>query len=475
MSNDIPIIPGTTDIGVGYNIFGEYASAAAETLPLFDWARGGFSEQTIGNRSFMVPSLVTALNQSGTRVTSQSGYTITEVQQGIATKAGLEGTNGAFSGSINAQYNSQQLQAKAHAYCHAMLNHGLWQLYIEPGKESQLRDLMYSDVQEALDNSTTEQEIRTLFKRYGSHYLAGISMGGRAVLSAAVDVNYTTNNTFWKGDAKLAFEKSAGLYVNDGDSRRAANFAEYASVKITAIGGNPGKFPGDYFQHPYRASQDHIDSQFRAWIDSVDENPTLQDFRDQRSLIPIWTLCSNVEQQNRLQEFFETTWAKEQAYLHSVKQPYVDAFGLGFLNDSLPVGGYQRVEVPNLTERIGTDSGDDYMYFRLVEPHATDASQNPDCLTDIGTVWLKHKNDFDDEGYTLLEPYLFEEDDKKLYFTLKFEPYNPDKAIRAFKELYNDTPTPTGFQKIPQNLIEGAFGRLYRYLAFNSNVLPGNS
>ncbi len=291
-------IPGLDVLGCGYDVFGIYASPESVTYPLFDLGkmtkiRPGKEEYT-----YQIPELVKYKSFIDTVYEMYTGKSIESYRTSLTNKTRLEGSYGFFSGSLEVGFNSTSFRVTTMAFTKIMQLITRWILKL-PAPDD-LKRFLLRDVKKDIDRDI---EPVALFRKYGTHYLSSLIVGGRIKYTSSTDTVRFGKKEGLDVTAKMSLEFAAGTISASNQTKFEEDierFRESSQIKIRARGGSP----------EYIAAIDSGITQenWQAWAASVDENLEFVGFVDSEtnpSLRPIWELCSETDRKNRLETAYK--------------------------------------------------------------------------------------------------------------------------------------------------------------------------
>lgn len=292
---------GTEAIGAGYDIFGYYASARSITVQLFDWGKVGKNSVDFEPGTY-VPNLVDAQQQDGTSYHITFGKDISSYQKSIGVSVGFSGGLGLFSGSIQNDFQSSTLKNSSSEFTRIQQSITKWSLALQPNF-SALRDCLHPDIKKRIDDAKSEADFKWLFDNYGSHFLAGIIMGGRATFSSSTTKTSEEQKYSNETVAKATYQSLTGQLSTSSKvtyERSISNFQERSASNYSVVGGN-----GSAATQVFSGSK----ADFTNWVDSVDTSPDFMNFMDNSNPIRgIWELAKNAEQGQAMQDYFNNIW-----------------------------------------------------------------------------------------------------------------------------------------------------------------------
>lgn len=282
---DAKFLPGTGAIGAGYNVFGEFANPNSITTQLFDWNNAPTKKVMFDNK-FVIPDVVSAQETSTSEYVKFSGESIESFQSNLNIHTKLDGSYKFFSGSLESNFNSQELRKARNEFTMIQQDIEKWSLKLDPQKA---KSLLLPEVKKDLDTLPPDE----LFNKYGTHFLTGILIGGKATF------NTSTNQTTYKSSheleviSELSYQSLTFQISNENRVKYGQDIAMFnanSSAEIKTIGGlaELGGF------------NITTDGGFKEWSISIGENPTFIDFTTERGLTPIWELVDDATRKQDL-------------------------------------------------------------------------------------------------------------------------------------------------------------------------------
>jgi len=441
------VLPGVEAIGAGYDPFLRYASADSITVQIFDWYAAPSKQVTVDGNSYTVPEVVDVQSQNTYTYDDATGNSINQYQTSLATSVNISGSYNFFSGSLSTEYSTQSLTRSENAFSRIQQSITLWSLRLPTGAD--LRSLLRQDFRSYLDGlPCTEAAAADLFDRYGSHFLTGIVMGGRAVLSSAtdklqVDRSYSLSETAKASYQSLTGQLSAEESVKYEESVNSFNF--YSESNQSVIGGTDA------------ASAFDGKDGFQAWKASVAEAPDFVDFVTTIPMAEMWRLCASEEQAAFLENYFNTVWAPARSTSYQVYPDYLDELIAISGNSSTiqPPTGYIK-----LPYDLNRGAHGKYMYLCYHMASYQSTGTNKPCIAAVQII--SGKNAQPPAGWVKL-PQDLNDGAGGDYIYLCYQPasYDDDVALKGITVIGGDNPdvpAPYGFQKVPGDLNHGAGG-----------------
>lgn len=200
----------------------------------------------------------------------------------------------AFSASLAAKYKattSSTASALFYEYRHSTVCYSLvlqcdFEEYKNMLTDSFKRDLMNLD-------------LPTLFSRYGTHLITSTIMGGR------FDLNYTMLSNENIDTSKLSTDLDTTLkaWCVDTSVNASVDIEEKAKQNKCDISTYSKVYGGDYVA---MQNEKAILSNYQKWLSTVEDKPALIGIRDINSLVPVWELLGDSDdEQKRKSEMYD--------------------------------------------------------------------------------------------------------------------------------------------------------------------------
>jgi hypothetical protein len=268
-------LPGTDSIGMGYDVFGGvYASPNATTRRLFDL--GPLEDYESADGTYLKPTLVHVQTLQEGGIVRTEGHTSRDYQTNLAVTAGLTGSYGFFSGSLDAEFTKNERSCTTYSFISQTDRFHKYLLSLAP--DGALRDLLSPEVQNDLDTMKPEQ----LFRKFGTHFLQSLIIGATSVYTSATNTSEYTSKIATKLALELRYKVltnsvSGKLTVEEQQAVSQINSSSH--LEIFVQGG--------------RAELAHaiLEGSYQPWIDSIGKNMAFVGLND-ASLQPIWSLCA---------------------------------------------------------------------------------------------------------------------------------------------------------------------------------------
>jgi len=449
-------LPGVEAIGAGYNIFAGYASAKSITSQLFDWLKAN-KKPVPFKTDYSIPDPVDVQQQDVATYAKSAGSSIEQYQNSLSMSVKIDGGYNLFSGSVSEEFNSTSIGIAENEFSRIQQTITLWSLVLRPDL-ARLRELLFPSVREDLDAAMSDAQVELLFDKYGSHFLAGIIMGGRAVLASSTNKVTIARSETLDVVATQTYQALTGQLSAEERVRHAAaisSFEQSSDYSGFVTGGN-GVDAGKVFNGDVAS--------FNAWTDSVGRSPDFVAFMTTNPLLGIWTLCADEMQKARMQAYFANTWGPRKSREAALHADYIDALAIVHGNQSDIPAPQGYVKIP---QDLNAGAKGKYIYLCY---HATSAAAHEKpCLVDIRFVSGNHQDIPAPPGYTKIDVDLNKgAGGDFIYLCYKTAPYDAAEAIESVAIISGDDPdipAPYGYIKIPQDLNAGAKGK-YIYLCY---------
>lgn len=281
--------PGITVIGRGYDVFDEYANNKSVKEQLFRLEN--FQVQYMDDgQEYKVPDILRMkfINEKDYRTTE--GSSLSQYASSMSAEVGLEYDGLAFGGSIDARFGKDKSE-QTNNYFYTITDWTrIWEVYINPVKETNLRNLLTADAKTAIDTWTPEK----LFAAFGTHFVASGYFGG------AMEFNLSEKFTSKREANSISVSVKAKYASVSGNStvsydKSSVNESFTSNIKIYARGGD--------VQYANKSSVGD-NAQYNLWVQSIPTKSVLIDFR-KGSLVPIWSLAGTTQRKAQLEAAFK--------------------------------------------------------------------------------------------------------------------------------------------------------------------------
>lgn len=441
-------LPGVEAVGAGYDPFHKYACADSITVQLFDWNLAPTKSVTVDGTTYSVPTMVDVQSHNTYNYTDAYGQSINEYQTSLATTVEVSGGYNFFSGSLSVEYNTQSLTRSENAFTRIQQSITLWSLRLQRPSE-ELRGLLLPSFRKYLDDlPRTDAGAAELFKRYGSHFLTGIVMGGRAVYSSStnklqVNRSYSINETAKASYKALTGQLSASEQVKYQQS--IDSFNQYSESEQAVLGGTQASRAFDGKEG------------FNAWTASVAKAPDFVDFVSTIPMDGIWRLCATTEQSEFLETYYKAVWAPARSQSYQLYADYVDSLVVisGSNSTISPPTGYTKIPYD-----LNKGAGGKFLYLCYHKAPYQPTGKNKQCIDSLVVIYGKDTQP--PAGYTKIPQDLNEgAGGEYVYLCYRLANWVDDIAIKDVTVVGGsnaNVPAPYGYEKVPGDLNKGAGG-----------------
>jgi hypothetical protein len=354
--------PGFEVLGAGYDVLGNYADPVdvmAEVLDSTSMLRDGLVEL----RPYERATFFTAW-----------GTTTQQYAQSLNHSTQLSGGYSFFSASVGVNFSETRTTDSSYSFAtvQSLIKKTGLRVKLDVTAE-QLRAYLTERASSNLNDASVAPE--TLFETYGTHVVKGLIVGGRLDYSVSADMSRVGEASEVGVYAEASFKSgyaSADLNTSTTVQKNLTVFNETVDKRLEVYGG----------QSEY--GQDIVnDNQYRAWIESVNDNPTFCDF-EERGLLPIWELASDASRRAAIEAAFEA-WAEDHELPAAVAEAQPCVVGIQVLVAGRPAAeltdGYKLLNI-NLNAGTDSDTADIWIYYKV----GPDDGSEGQCITRLYTV-----------------------------------------------------------------------------------------
>lgn len=442
-------LPGVEVIGAAYNPFLDYANTDSITVQIFDWNAAKTKTVPVGEKEYLVPEVVDVIVSGSAVYNNTTGDSISTYQSDLSTSTSISGSYNFFSGSLGVDYSSESLTHSENSFSRIQQSISLWSLRLATGPS--LRPHLKKDFRDYLDNlPQTPEAVNDFFNRYGSHFLSGVVMGGRTVFASATN--------------KLKIDRSYSLEVTAQASYKGLT-GQLSAEDKTKYQQSMDSFTSNSESNHFVRGGDGVKALsafdgkegFDAWKSSVEESPDFVDFVTTIPMAEMWRLCATEEQSKYLETYFYSVWGPAQSTLYQLYADYIDEM-------VVITGGSSTIEPPQGYTKIPYDlnagSGGDFIYLCYHKSSYNPKGNNKKCVNKVTIIYGQDTPT--PTGYIKL-PQDLNKGAGGEYIYLCYLPieYNNDAAIKSVTVIGGnnpDIPPPYGFEKVPGDLNKGAGG-----------------
>ncbi len=193
------------------------------------------------------------------------------LEKSVAIATGAKGSVGAvgLSGNVSREYSERNFQKELYG---RMMASWVIDQYALALNATELGKCLTSGFQSAVNSG----DYKTVFKRYGTHIVSKVSVGGRLIVNyQSKDASFSSKETI-KAGAEASYGTLSGSASADY-SKSVENFKKYCKYSFEGIGGNVAKVPQTFDQT----------GSYADWYESIKEDPAMYQIEES---IPIWEL-----------------------------------------------------------------------------------------------------------------------------------------------------------------------------------------
>jgi len=343
--NPPPPIPGASVVGCGFNILGTYSteSITSQIVSLGD--PNSSTYQYAGN-TYSVPQNASPVDYSHKTGASYLYNTQEQFQGHYAQKSGVSASYGAFSGQFNLAYSNTVNSDVACYYGIYETDITTWELKVNQTAANWLTSEFVNDPDvQALPTTFTpenQEQFFAVFRKWGTHYVAQVILGGSLDYYSAVMTSYSSSQTQVKANIELEYKAvfTSGKATSEVQwAQLGQNWANSRTVMVDATGGD--STPLKALSPTYGDSDSDI---FDTWSDSVAANPSVVEF----TLRPMSLLFSGAQASAVQQALFAYTNGAIVAWGAS---DYTPGTGPGAATSPLHGGSTSTTSSPSRTRR----------------------------------------------------------------------------------------------------------------------------
>ncbi|KAF0427646.1 MAC/Perforin domain protein [Gigaspora margarita] len=296
-------IPGLDELGSGYDYLnGQYAQSESCTENFFDWSDIPTYERKLNGQSYFIPNIVNFYPKIAVEYISVAGESLDEYHECLSNTVDIGVKICGFTGSLNTEFGKVVDYNKFRKFSRIQYDYSSHLLHLT-SSPSILKKYIKPEIRSEINDPKIDPEI--IFRRYGSHFIRSLKMGGRIVISASTNKLTHNSNVDLKLLAKAAAsEIICGELPNEYDEDEVLKFRQNSDLDIHGCGGDIRALGNDML-HP------NMD----AWAATVPNNPAFITFDRSDSLLFIGDL---VEDETRRKQFIDA-W---QVYVNIHKRKF---------------------------------------------------------------------------------------------------------------------------------------------------------
>ena len=284
-------LAGTDSIGCGYNVFGRYVDPKMTGQLLFDL--GEYEKDWVSG--YQKPERVRVQGDKWGEFEHREGSSSRSYQEELKTYVGLEGEYGFFQGEVEAEFEESHRRCSSFHFVSKTSNAYKYLLRLDDPEEF-LTERAQADL--------AERDPEYLFRRYGTHYLNSLIIGGCAVFSSATNTASSAKRMDFSQSAELAYKAGVGsIKVKQGSEqyKQIETFNRNSRSKVRVRGGRP------------EFGEDILEGSYQKWIDSIEDDmdwvalPKVTETL--RPIVPIWELCEDDKRREEIEAYFHEKYA----------------------------------------------------------------------------------------------------------------------------------------------------------------------
>ena len=275
-------VPGASDLGWGFDIFGDYGESSLKAQ-LFQFSSGTTWTDPISGVNYQLPANVSLSMVEKSSTNAQVFDSAESVQQYFAAKASLEASYvsefGAFSGAFNSAYEKNVDQTHLYKYALIDSENIAWRLTLESQSLAQLTPEVQAEITALPDSFSAGSRVQffRFIRRYGTHYVSRVAVGGRLYYYVAIEKSYLSDDT--KINAGVTLEYDAVLVSAKAKSevewsQLGKSWVESRTANVEVVGGTP-----DALLLGIPEYDDNRSTLFTTWVESIKIAPAAMDFQ----------------------------------------------------------------------------------------------------------------------------------------------------------------------------------------------------
>ncbi|CAG8532063.1 10757_t:CDS:2, partial [Dentiscutata heterogama] len=274
-------IPGLDELGSGYDYLnGQYAQSESCTENFFDWGNIPTYERNLNGQTYIIPNIIHFYPKISAEYISIAGESLDEYHELLSNTVDIGVKICGFTGSLETEFGKVVDYNKFRKFSRIQYNYSSHLLHLT-SSPSILRKYLKPEIRSEINDPKIDPEI--IFRRYGSHFIRSLKMGGRIVISTCTNkLKYNC-----KADLKLV-ARDAAIEILQGESSdedEVMKFRQNSEINVHVCGGNIRALGNDML-HP------NMD----AWATTVPNNPAFITFdrSDRKQFIDAWPVYANI-------------------------------------------------------------------------------------------------------------------------------------------------------------------------------------
>jgi hypothetical protein len=219
-----------------------------------------------------------------------------EMNNQLTVEAGLKGSYGGVSGSVDSKYTLSQGRTEKRHLLQIFFFASNWFYSITKSSE-ELQELLNPQFKKALATGNLDN----LFKTYGTHLIVKMMVGGRAEYSCESSNLTSISKEEFSVTAKAKYASAGGSIEGSGtvgSSKSIKTDLVSGSISIATTGGLP--------EHGVKLR----DGAWGAWVKSINARPGFLGFDKDNGLLPIWDLAATDARKEEIYNAYKKKAAK---------------------------------------------------------------------------------------------------------------------------------------------------------------------
>jgi len=274
------LIPGASVIGCGFNILGSYSTRSVMSRIISLGGTNSTWKYPPTGITYDVPDNASPVDYTNSTGSVYLYNTQEQFQSHFSQKAGASTSWGAFSAQFSLAYSQTLNTDVSYFYGIYEADFTAWQLKVDNTSASWLSPEFLTDPDvQALPTTFTPQNQElffTVFRKWGTHYVAQVTVGGSLDYYEAVMSSYSSNQQ--QVSANIQLEYKAVFTSSKAESQTdwqqlGQTWANSRTVTVNATGGDNS--PLNALNPAYGDSDQAI---FTTWSSAVMQNPSAIEF-----------------------------------------------------------------------------------------------------------------------------------------------------------------------------------------------------
>lgn len=184
--NSLQQLPGLDAIGCGYQtVNGQFANIDSCVGQLFDFDKIGYKEFTSAatGKTYGIPNkFVQYLDKNKRDSGFVTGNTVEDYLSKLSGSVEIGAKYAGFEGSVKSEFSETSSYSRYNSYTRLQYYTSFWRLTLEE-TTGNARSFLKDFVRDQIDNL----EPMELYRKFGTHYVNDITVGGRCITSAVTN------------------------------------------------------------------------------------------------------------------------------------------------------------------------------------------------------------------------------------------------------------------------------------------------